>query len=107
MRVGAHAAGALRSKVGQLGSVPPAAVEELRRSVALHPVFQDGYMSLILMHFTHRHLVRAPIVLGALAIDFFRARPALGCAKYDHRPAGALGRTVVTCIRFYALNFAD
>src|SRR6516165_10186274 len=107
MWVGAHAAGALRSKVGQLGSEPPAAVEELCSSVALHPVFQDGYMSLILVHFTHRHLVRAPIILGALAINFFRARPALGCAKHDLWPSGAFGGIVVTCIRFYALNFVD
>src|SRR5262245_12003760 len=59
------------------------------------------------MHLAHRHLVRAPIVLGTLAIDFLRTRPALGCAKYNHRPAGALRDTMLTRIRFYSLNFAD
>ena len=107
VRIGAHAAGAPRSKVGQLGAEPPAAIEEFRRPVALHPVFEDSDMSLVLVHLPHGYLVRAPIALGAFAIDLFRACPTLGCAKYDHRPEGAPLRTISTRIRFDSLNFSD
>ena len=64
-------------------------------------------MGRVFVHLAHRHLVRAPVILGALAIDFFRARPALGCAKHDHRPAGPLRETILTCVAFDALNFTD
>ena len=107
VRVGAHAAGALRGKVGQLGPEPAVVVEELRRSVALHPLFENAHMGGVLVHLAHRHLVRAPVVFGALAIDFFRARPALRCAKHDHRPARTFLKPFSTRIRFDALNFDD
>ncbi len=107
VRVGAHAAGASRGKVGQLGPEAAAVVEQLRGSVALHPLFEDAHMGRVLVHLAHRHLVRAPVVLGALAIDFFRARPALGCAKHDHRPARAFRETILDAHPLDALNFAD
>ena len=96
MRVGAHATGASRGKVGQLGAELADVIEQLCRSVALHPLFEETHMGLILVHLAHRHLMRAPVVLGALAIDLFRTGPALGCAEHDHRPAGAFLETIST-----------
>src|SRR6185295_11712759 len=106
MRIGAHAASPARGKLSQLGPEAPAGVEKIPGSVALHPLFKDVYMRRVLMHFSHWHLVRAPVVLGAFTIDLFRARPTLGCAKYDHRPVGSLGKTVRTRVGFDTLNFA-
>ena len=40
----------------------------------------------------HRHLVRAPVVLGLLAVDLLRSRPALRRAQDDHRPVRPLDR---------------
>src|SRR5215471_20874530 len=107
MRIGAHAARPLRSEVGQLGSKPAVVVEKLRRSVALHPLFKKADMGGVLVHLAHWHLMRAPVILGTLAIDFFWTSPALGSAQYDHRPARALPETISPCIRFDALNFTD
>src|SRR5215472_2106588 len=45
----------------------------------------------IFMHLTHRYLVGAPKVLGALAVDLFGTGPALGRAQNNHRPARSLG----------------
>ena len=64
-------------------------------------------MGRVRVHLAHRHLVRAPVVLGALAIDLFRTGPALGCAEHDHRPAGAFLETISTRSRFDVLNFPD
>ena len=94
VRVGAHAAAASRGELGQLGSEPAAVVEELLGPVALHPLFEDAHVRRVLVHLAHRHLVRAPVVLGALAVDLLRAGPALGCAQHDHRPARALREAV-------------
>src|SRR5262249_57707544 len=96
VRIGAHATGPSRGKVRQLGPEAAAAIEELLGSVALHPLFEDAHMGRVFVHLAHRHLVRAPVILGALAIDFFRARPALRSTDTDHRPAGAFGTTIRT-----------
>src|SRR4029077_16231756 len=98
---------ALRRKLGQLGAKPAAVIEELCRAVALPTLFEEAHMGRVLVHLAHWHLVRAPIVLGALAIDLFRTRPAFGCAKYDHWPARALPGTILPRIRFDTFNFID
>ena len=107
VRVSAHATVALRGKLGQLRAKPAAVIEELFRSIAFHPLFEEAHMGRVLVHLAHRNLVRAPVILGALAIDLFRTGPALGCAQHDHRPARTLLETFSTRIRFDALNFPD
>ena len=107
VRVGAHATCASRGKVRQLGAEPADVIEQLCRSVALHPLFEEAHMGRVSVHLAHRHLVRAPVVLGALAIDLLRTGPALGCAEHDHRPAGAFPKTISTRSRFDPLNFPD
>ena len=64
-------------------------------------------MGVIFVHLAHRHLMRAPVILGPLAIDFLGTSPTLGGAQYDHRPARTRPKTIATSIRFYALDFAD
>ena len=107
VRVGAHAAGAPGGEVGQLGLEPPAVVEELRGPVALHPLLEQPHVGRVLVHLAHRHLVRAPVVLGALAVDLLRARPALGGAEHDHGPAGTSGEPVLARVGLDALDLAD
>src|SRR5262245_30267422 len=82
-------------------------IEQLVRPVAFHPLFENAHMSRILVHLAHWHLVRAPIVLGAFAVDLLRAGPPLGRAKHDHRPAGTLLETVLTRVGLDALNVGD
>src|SRR5262245_35295414 len=105
MRVGAHAAAATRSKLGQLGTYLTVGVKQFRRPVALHPVFEDGDVSGVLVHLAHRHLMRAPVVLDTLAIDFFGARPTLWRAKDNHRPARSLAGTIVAGLSLDVLHF--
>ena len=64
-------------------------------------------MGRVLVHLAHRHLVRAPVALGALAVDLLRAGPALGRAQHDHRPARAFRETILTRVGLDALDFAD
>src|SRR5258708_22811644 len=59
------------------------------------------------MQLAHWHLVRTPVILSALAIDFFGAGPALRRAKYDHRPERTLLETIFARPGFDALNFPD
>src|SRR5204863_10222624 len=94
-------------RLGQSGPETAAAVEELRGLVALHPVFEDVYMRRVLVHLTHRHLVRAPVALGPPAVDFFWAGPAFGSAQYNHRPERPLRETVHTRIGLDTLDFAS
>ncbi len=98
VRVGAHAARAARRQVGQLGSEPAVVIEKLPGLVALHPLLEEAHVGRVLVHLPHRHLVRAPVVLGALAVDLLRAGPALGRAQHDHGPAGTPGEAVATRI---------
>ena len=61
----------------------------------------------VFVHFPHRHLVRAPIIFGALAIDLFGAGPALKRAQHYHRPARSLRGTIPPSFGFDALNLTD
>ena len=93
LRIGAHAAIALRGQFGQFGPQPSGGVEQFLRPIAFHPVFED-FQVLGLVHVAHRHLVRAERAFGLQAVDDFRAGPALRRAEDDHRPAGTLGESV-------------
>src|SRR5215475_12134536 len=86
MRIGAHAASALRRKLRELGDELAVIVEQLLGLVALHPFLEYAHVGRLLMHLAHWHLVSAPIVLSAFAVDFLRARPTFGRAKHDHGP---------------------
>ena len=88
VRIGAHAAGAAGGQVGQLGLEPAVIVEQLLGLVALHPLLEEAHVGRVLVHLSHRHLVRAPVVLRALAVDLLGTGPALGRAEHDHGPAG-------------------
>ena len=72
-------------------------VEQLLRLVALHPGFEDLDVP-GLGHVGHRHLVRAPVTFGLLAIDLLRAGPALGRAEDDHGPERPLGEAILAGI---------
>ena len=89
VRIGAHAARAPGGQGGQLGPEPAGVVEELLGPVALHPFFEQVHVGGVLVHLAHGHLVGSPVILGALAVDLLGARPALGRAQDDHRPARA------------------
>ena len=107
MRIGTHAPGASRGELGQFGPEAAVAVEQFRGPVALHPIFENTHMSGVLVHLSHRHLMRAPVALGAPAVDLFRTGPPLWCAKHDHRPAGAFGETILARIGLDAPDLAD
>ena len=64
-------------------------------------------MARVLVHLAHRHLVRAPVTLGTLAVDLLRAGPPLGRAEHDHRPAGAPGEAVAARVGLDAPDLAD
>ena len=81
MRIGAHPAGALRGELGQFGPQAALAVEQFLGLVALHPLFEDLHMVRVLVHVAHRHLMRAPVAFGALAVDLLRAGPPLGVRR--------------------------
>src|SRR4030095_15559696 len=91
--IGAHAPRTLRRKVLQLGNEPAGAIEKLLRSVTLHPVFESLQM-FGRVHFSHRHLMRAPSSFDLLAVDFFGARPTFGRTQDNHRPARPADRLV-------------
>ena len=107
VRVGAHAPLAAGRQLGQLGTQPAVVVEQLFRPVALHPVFEDAHVLGLVVHLAHRHLMRAPVILGLLAVDFLRAGPALGRAQHDHRPARALAGAVPARVGLDALDLVD
>ena len=75
VRVGAHAAAAVWGRASaSSGRRLTAVVEELLGPIALHPLFEDAHVARILVHLSHRHLVRAPIALGPPAVDLLRGR---------------------------------
>ena len=88
MRIVAHPALAFGGERSQFGVQPPIGVEQLFRPVALHPLFENPDV-LGLIHVAHGNLMRTPVVLAFLAVDFRRAGPALRRAKDDHRPGRA------------------
>src|SRR5438034_7244283 len=97
---------ALRRQLGQFGLESALGIEQLLRSVALHPFFEDLDM-LGLVHVAHRHLMRAPVVLALFPIDFGRAGPALWRAEDDHRPGRPLGSAVGSSIGPNLLDFCQ
>ena len=55
----------------------------------------------------HRHLVRTPVSLFPLAVDLLGTGPAFGRAHDDHRPGGALGKTVAPRVRLDAADVVN
>jgi len=88
-RVGTHAEGALRRELRDLGPESTLVVEQLLGPVAEQPVVELLEVGVGVACARQRHLVGAPRVLGALAVDLLGARPALRGAEDDHRPLGA------------------
>ena len=64
-------------------------------------------MSRVFVHLPHRHLVRAPVVFGASAIDLFGAGPALWRAQHYHRPARSFRGAILPGFGFDALNLTN
>ena len=60
-----------------------------------------------LVHVAHRNLVRTPVILGPLAVDFLRAGPALRRTQHDHRPQRSLCTAVALRLRFDVLQIVD
>ncbi len=58
-------------------------------------------------HLAHRHLMRAPVALLSLAVDLLRAGPPLRRAHHDHRPCGALGKSIAPRVLLDAADVAD
>ena len=104
VRIGAHAAIALRRQRCQVALQPTVVVEQLGWPVALHPLFEDAHVLRLFVHLPHRHLVRTPVALGALSVDFLGAGPALGRTEHDHRPTRAFARRLL-CARLDAADF--
>ena len=67
----------------------PLSSKQFRGPVALHPLFEDAHMRRVLVHLAHRHLVRAPVALGAPAVDLLRAGPALWACEARSSASGA------------------
>ena len=59
------------------------------------------------LHFSHRHLMRAPSSFDLLAVDFFGAGPTLGRTQDDHRPARPAHRLVIARLLLNRLDFGD
>ena len=69
MRVGAHPAGALRRKRGELALEAAIVVEQFLGPIALHPRLKDPDVLRMAAHRAHRHLMRPPVALLPLAVD--------------------------------------
>jgi hypothetical protein len=89
VRVRAHPPLALRRERCEFGHQAAFVVEELLGPVAQEPLLELAQVGGGVPHGGHRHLVRAPAVLGLLPVDLLRARPALWGAQDQHRPGGA------------------
>src|SRR5215475_8795094 len=107
MGIGAHAPCAVWGEPGELRTKPAAAVEQLLRLVALHPLLQEPHMGWIFVHRAHGDLMGAPVVLCALTVDLLGARPPLRRAEHDHGPKRSLDGPVSACFGLDALDFAD
>src|SRR5262249_1573544 len=106
VRIGAHTASAFRRQLRELGEELAVIVEQLLGHVALHPFFKYAHVARLLVHLPHWHLMGAPIVFSAFAVDFFGARPALRRAKHDHGPPRPVVGAVSTRTSFNALDLA-
>src|SRR5215469_4461282 len=90
VRVGAHPPLALRGQLRELRNQLAGSIEQLIRSITLHPLVEDLNVRGFFLHFTHRHLMGAPIILSPLSVDLLRSCPPLGGAQNEHWPPGAL-----------------
>jgi len=77
VRVGAHAARALRRQREQRGRGRPVRVEELLGPIAPHPVLEHLEVRGVRLHVRHRHLMRAPEALDLVPVDGCRRGPPL------------------------------
>ena len=109
VRVGAHAAGALAGRARRSsGRSRPLSSNSSVRPVALHPFFEDAHMRRVLVHLAHRHLMRAPVAFGALAVDLLRARSSpWACAARSSASSGRFGEAVLARVGLDALDLAD
>src|SRR5262252_10153427 len=58
--------------------------------IATQPALEPLEVGGVTMYIRERHLMRAPRALDLVSADLLRARPALGGAQHDHRPARKL-----------------
>ena len=77
VRIGAHAARALRRQLGELRFQRPVGVEKFFSFVALHPAFEQLHMIWMLAVDQYRHLVRSEGAFDLQAVDDLRPGPAL------------------------------
>ena len=87
VRVRAHPAVAFGRESSKLRRQRPVLVEELLRSVALHPLLEQAQVLRVVAGRGQRHLVRAPGSFDLVAVHLVRARPSLRGPEDDHRPA--------------------
>ena len=64
-------------------------------------------MAGIAAHDAHRHLVRAPVALLPLAVDFLGAGPAFRRPHDDHRPDRAFRKSILPRVSLDVPNLAD
>ena len=89
MWIGTHAALAHGRQLGQFRLQAALGVEQFLRAIALQPVFQQlEVFGMVDIH-GNGHLVGAEGAFDLLAIDPFRAGPALRRSENDHGPARA------------------
>ena len=105
MRIVAHPAMTRWSKRRKLGIEATVVVEQFLGSVALHPLLENPDV-LRLVHIAHGDLMRAPVTLTFLAVDFRWACPALGRAEDDHRPSRTFQIALVPGISPDPLDFS-
>ena len=106
VRIVAHPPLAARGQLGQLGLESSLGVEDLFRTVAFHPLFENLDM-LQRIHIPHRHLMAAPIVFAFLSVDERWAGPAFGRAEHDHRPGRPFQVSEIAGFGPNALDFRD
>src|SRR5260221_7607426 len=86
---------ALGRKLGQLLFQHAFDVEQLVRSITLHPLLE--YLDVLrLIHVAHRHLMTSPVAFGLLTVDFGRTGPPFGCPHNDHGPGRPSTETIAT-----------
>ena len=89
VRVRAHPPLALGRQRRELGHEPALLVEKLIGPIAPEPLLELTEVRGRVAHRGHRHLVRAPAVLGRLPVDLPRPRPPLRSPQDEHRPPAA------------------
>src|SRR6478609_1129365 len=90
MRIGAHAARALRSKFAQFSNQAPVGFKELLRPVAAQPGLQDSQTLRVVADVREWNLMRTPGTFCLVSLYGFWTGPALRRPQHDHRPARAL-----------------